>query len=79
MLPGVSLTHQISHYDNIKGRNTQQKFRHNSTILAQPNPSGNQTENVSFHREVAHAFASADGITEVAKTEEDRQEFSFEE
>jgi hypothetical protein len=53
-------------------------MRHNSTIL----PAGlavNQTDNVSFHREVAHAFASADGITEVAKTEEDRQEFSFEE
>jgi hypothetical protein len=39
----------------------------------------NQTDNVSFHREVANAFASADGITEVAKDEEDKQEFSFEE
>lgn len=55
-----------------KGRISQQRYRNNSTIL-QPQLNPNQTDNVSFHREVQHAFASQDGIiTEAAKTDEDQ-------
>lgn len=41
----------------------------------------NQTETVSFQREVANAFGGGDGITEAAKDDEDaeKNDFSFEE
>jgi hypothetical protein len=39
----------------------------------------NHTDTVSFHREVAQAFCSGDGITEAAKDDEEKNDFSFEE